>query len=212
MISLMTLALIWSRFWSGEPRHKQSLVGSKCPFCTSLVPSAGSAAPSSWFTHSWVQTNLHIHRPSHTHTHGREMCCFKCRKLMREIITNMCIWVLTWQLLCLLLYSLFMSMNTGAHPATHSHLERSLVAGTTGKTAGSACHRGKWQARETETSTPRLNLLWLFLEHTHAHTITLDVTDARRPPKHAHCAHTQIHEHSATALLLTGERPNDLGF
>lgn len=58
MISLMTLALIWSRFWRGEPRHRQSLVGSRCPFCTSLVPSLGSAPPSSWFTHSWVKTKF----------------------------------------------------------------------------------------------------------------------------------------------------------
>lgn len=138
----MTLALIWSLFWSGEPRHRQSLLGSKCPFCTSLVPSAGSAAPSSWFTHSWVQTNSHIHRRSHTYTHtDGKWARFKCcQTLMTEIITNMCIWVLATQLLCtLFLDSLLVSMSTGTHPATHSHLDRSLVSGTTGRAAGSAC-------------------------------------------------------------------------
>lgn len=163
MISLMTLALIWSRFWSGEPRHKQSLLGSKCPFCTSLVPSAGSAAPSSWFTHSWVQTNSHIQRRSHTYIHTRtgNVLCFKCRKLMREIFTNMYIWVLTSQLLCWFLYSLLMSMNTGTHPATHSHQSHTrrglwLLGQVTGKTAGSACHRGKWQTARLRRQHPGL--------------------------------------------------------
>lgn len=101
MISLMTLALIWSRFWRGEPRHRQSLVGSRCPFCTSLVPSAGSAPPSSWFTHSWVHIKFTRER---THTHTRIHACthtqtwawirnvalwsLQCWKLMKRVLVN----------------------------------------------------------------------------------------------------------------------------
>lgn len=131
MISLMTLALIWSRFWSGDPRHKQSLLGSKCPFCTSLVPSAGSAAPSSWFTHSWVQTNSHIHRQSHTYTHGREMCSVSnveswweklWQRLGAHITTSLLVFIFTPQER--------EHRNTPSHALTPvSHLERSLVVG-----------------------------------------------------------------------------------
>lgn len=93
-----------------------------------------------------------------------------------------------------------------------SHLETSLVVGTTDKTAVSACHRGKGETnRETETSTPRTNLLWLFPRPMHAHTITL-----KSPITHPN-THSRWYAHSdpqtqCTALSLTGKRPNDLGF
>lgn len=135
MISLMTLALIWSRFWSGEPRHKQSLFGSKCPFCTSLVPSAGSAAPSSWFTHSWVQTNVHIHQRSHTHTQWKCVLFQMYKADERHLRTVGCS--------LHKIYFLLISMKTGTRPFTSvSHLERSLVVRATGKTTGSACRHG----------------------------------------------------------------------
>lgn len=157
MISLMTLALIWSRFWSGEPRHKQSLFGSKCPFCTSLVPSAGSAAPSSWFTHSWVQTNSHIHPWSHTHTHGN-VFCFKCIKLMRDLYVQLGAHVTNS-----LLYLFSPHKHENRNTPIHTGLTPGEVSGcpvqATGKTAGSACHQGRRQTRRLGLHHFNLSLL-----------------------------------------------------
>lgn len=112
-----------------------------------------------------------------------------------------------------------MSMNTGTHPAAHSHQSHTWrdlwLLGQQVRLLRSARHQGKVTKRETETSTPRLTVICCdsslnICMHIHSHSLSQMHGTHRHTHSHV-CAHSDTTNivHSAFAYR---KRPNDLVF
>lgn len=133
---------------------------------------------------------------------------------MREIITNVYIWVRTSQLLCSFLYSLLMSMNTGAHPATHSHQSHTWrgrwLLGQQVRLWGQHVTEASDKPRDCDVITQASFVVTLSLTYACTNNRTRSRFMAPTETRAHSCAHTQIHKHSAPRAYR--KRPNDLGF